>query len=627
MKRLALYVHHDPKGDVRDYILYCLKGLQEVVDDILFIVNGSITPQGRKDIEKLGIKILVRENQGFDWWAWKAGIEYYGYEKIAEYDELLLTNNTYYGPIYPFSEMWSEMDKRDCDFWGINRHRETDEYWIPEDKSSKMQEHIQSYWLVFRKRILISDAFKNYWLNLRPHNSFKEMVGYGETKLTKYFENQGYKSDTYMNHHKYDTLINSNPCFLSAHQVIKDKSPILKRKYLYDDYFNNIDLSNHSNLGPKSILKFLQLHKLYDINLIWDDLLSFVPMSVINTRLHLNYILPTNLSHNNKTSAKTAIIFYIYSEDLIDYCYNYAKNIPENIDIFIINTTDAVQQFCKKKFNTLSNKIEYRLQQNRGRDNAALLITCKDVIENYEYLCFVHSKKSPHFENTIRGEFFRDHNFLSLLYNNDYIKNIIEIFDKNKRLGILCPLIPNTSNYACLIFDKWTCNWNNAKNFIKNKLKLDIPLDKDVMGPFGNMFWCRTAALKTLSAYPWRFEDFPEEPLTASDGLLTHTIERITSSLAQYDGYYTAWVSPDFYAEAYLNNFYYKYRNTQNLQINNISLRSFKDAFHHTKNKIRYWRYKLLSKITLGNMRKHYKRKKKELKERIRQVRRFLKRK
>lgn len=56
-----------------------------------------------------------------------------------------------------------------------------------------------------------------------------------------------------------------------------------------------------------------------------------------------------------------------------------------------------------------------------------------------------------------------------------------------------------------------------------------------------------------------------------------------------------------------------------------LNASTVKDAFNFTKNKIRYWRYKLLSKITLGNMRKHYKSKKKDLKKRLKQVKAFLK--
>ncbi|MDO5387015.1 MAG: glycosyltransferase, partial [Pseudomonadota bacterium] len=50
-----------------------------------------------------------------------------------------------------------------------------------------------------------------------------------------------------------------------------------------------------------------------------------------------------------------------------------------------------------------------------------------------------------------------------------------------------------------------------------------------------------------------------------------------------------------------------------------------KDIGNYTKNKIRYWRYRLLSKITFGKKRKKYKQKRKELKVRLKQVRAFLK--
>ena len=39
----------------------------------------------------------------------------------------------------------------------------------------------------------------------------------------------------------------------------------------------------------------------------------------------------------------------------------------------------------------------------------------------------------------------------------------------------------------------------------------------------------------------------------------------------------------------------------------------------------RYWRYKILSKITFGKTRKKYKEKRKELKQKLKQVRRFRK--
>lgn len=636
MKRLAIYVHHNPQGLVGDYILYCIKGLQEVVNEILFVVNGSISSDGRKKLEELGVDILVRENKGFDWSGWKAGIEYYGYNKISQYDELLLTNNTYYGPIYPFSEMWKEMDKRDCDFWGINKHRETDFYWLPDNPNSKMLEHIQSYWLVFKKRILASKDFKNYWENVPVHQNFSEMVGLGETKLTDYFVSHGFKADTYMNFEKYDKLLAFDPCFMTKEQVIKDRCPIAKRKYFHGIDYNNYETQHFCNDGPKELLNFLDNTKVYDTALIWKDLLANNLLSDINRRLHLNYILSSTLKPHKQSDKKVAVIMYIYPIDLIEYCFEYAQNIPDWIDIVIVNTDEKVQQKCKEVFAQLSNKVDFRLQENRGRDNTALLVTCKDIIKEYDYLCFVHSKKSPYFSNQITGEFFRDHNFKSLLFSKNYIENIVHTFINNPFLGILSPLIPNTSVLQSIMLDRWSVNYKNTEDFLTNKMHVKITLDKDIMGPFGGMFWCRTKALKTLSSYPWNFNDFPKEPLSKSDGLLTHTIERSFSLLAQYDGFYTAWTAPDCYAEVYLNNMFNKYINAisqipiqyhsqQISQVTNMDILS--NIANYSQNRFNYYRCKLLANLTFGKMRKHYKNKKKKLKAKIKEVRRLLKEK
>ena len=64
----------------------------------------------------------------------------------------------------------------------------------------------------------------------------------------------------------------------------------------------------------------------------------------------------------------------------------------------------------------------------------------------------------------------------------------------------------------------------------------------------------------------------------------------------------------------------------KNLNTNNAMVLTFvRETANYFKNKIRYWRYHLLSKITFGKKRKKYKQKRKELKARLKQVRAFLK--
>ena len=625
-KKIAIYAHCNMiTKHVEDYVLYCLKGLQNVVDEILFVMNGEVDLESIQKIQKIGIDVLVRDNKDYDFGAWKAGIEYLGYDNLKLYEELLLTNGSFYGPIYPFSEMWTEMNKRECDFWGINRHPDINLYAIPNDRNTRYDEHIQSYWLVFRKKILISEDFKNFWNNLKNLDSFPKAMGYGEFKLTKYFEKLGYKSDTYMNFDKYSHLIERNPTFLTDKQVIEDRCPIIKRKYFCG--LKDLILKYCNDTGPKNLLEFLNKEKIYDINLIWDDLLEKHNLSQLNDSLHLNFILPESVRKTTLMGkSKSAVIFYIYPIDLIEYCYQYAKNIPEDMDVFVVNTAMEVQKECKKYFSKLPNKVEFRLQKNRGRDNTALFITCKDLVEKYNYICFLHAKKSPYFNSEITSDDFRNHCFNSLLISKNYIYNIISAFDENPRLGILGPIQMNTGR-ICIIGKEWTKNYEESKKFLKKHLNIEKELDPHVVFPIGGMYWFRTEALKKLFAYQWKFEDFPEEPLPQSDGLLTHVLERVIGIFAQQEGYYTTWVLSDKYAENYLNNFYCKYRNSksENFQLQEFHNKTLLDSSKYTQNKIQYYRYWILSKITFGKMRKHYKKKRKELKSKIKQVKQFLK--
>lgn len=82
--------------------------------------------------------------------------------------------------------------------------------------------------------------------------------------------------------------------------------------------------------------------------------------------------------------------------------------------------------------------------------------------------------------------------------------------------------------------------------------------------------------------------------------------------------WYYARMTP-FYEEILYRNLKVKIEPPQ------IDFSPIKAALSLTTDKIKYWRYKLLSKITFGKKRKKYKRKRKELKDRLKMAKNFLK--
>ena len=73
-----------------------------------------------------------------------------------------------------------------------------------------------------------------------------------------------------------------------------------------------------------------------------------------------------------------------------------------------------------------------------------------------------------------------------------------------------------------------------------------------------------------------------------------------------------------FYEEILLRMMQY---NLGQINQNNTIIKS---AFHYSRDKLKYWRYKLLSKITWGKKRKKYKQKRKALKSQLKQIKSFL---
>ena len=122
INRLVIYFFYDADGIVDRYVPYMLEDIVKNCSELFVVCNGKLTPEGRAVFQKLTPNILVRENKGFDVWAYKKALEQYGWDKISEFDEIIMMNSTIMGPIYPLSEMFKEMNQRDLDFWGITKY-------------------------------------------------------------------------------------------------------------------------------------------------------------------------------------------------------------------------------------------------------------------------------------------------------------------------------------------------------------------------------------------------------------------------------------------------------------------------------------------------------------------------
>lgn len=571
VKRKGIYFFYDKDGIVDQYVPYMLERVHEVVDEILIICNGQLNLKGQKVLEKYG-EVLVRENKGYDVWAYKEALYHIGWEQLEKYDEILLMNSTIMGPVFPLDQTFKQMSNLDVDFWGITKYFKIDYDPFKCSKYGYLPDHIQSHFIVCRKSLVQSDHFHEYWDKMPMINSYEEAIGKHEAIFTKHFEDLGFKWDVSVDT-EYLREYSGYPLLMCPTKIMKEKQcPIFKKR----SFFHNTADYLRNTLGQQTteLYDYLKNETNYDVNMIWETILRNSHQCDIQKNMNLTYILPTNESNISKKEkqnhTKVALVMHIYFLDLIEEMINYASFMPLGVDIYI--TTDnekkriEIKKFAMKKLN---NKVEVRLVQNRGRDVSSLLVGVKDVIMNYDIACFVHDKKTTQVEPGTVGTSFAYKCLENIVSNENYVKNIIRTFEENPKLGLLSPPEPNHNAFFQTIGNEWGPNYEVTKNLAK-KLELKIPMspDKQPIAPFGTMFWFRTKAMDRLYSQNWEYEDFPEEP-NGFDGTILHAIERIYPFVVQEEGYYPAICMTDKFAAIEYGNLRYYVRSYNKILLSN----------------------------------------------------------
>lgn len=562
-KRLGIFFFYDQDGIVDSYISYLLDGLKTCFEKLIVVCNGVLSVEGRALFEKYSEDVIVRENKGFDVGAYKAAFAYVGWDRLKDYDEVIIFNHTIMGPVFPFEEMFSEMDKRDVDFWGITKYGQESFDPFGYSPYGYLPEHIQSHFLVFRKSLVGSYDFKVYWDSMPEIKSYNDSIGLFESLFTKYFCEKGFAWDVYVNTDEYKG-ITTFPLMNYARELLKQKRcPIFKRRMFFQSY--DYVLGNTMGQAAVELMRFLENETEYPTDLIWDNLLRTCHQTDLVRTLHLNYILPTEQHSERANKAvsdkKIALIMHLYFPDLIHDSFQYASMMPENADVYVTTNSEEKKKEIEEVFRMGQfHHCEVRIIENRGRDVSSLLVGVKDIIMNYDIVCFVHDKKTAQIVPGSVGEGFAYKCYKNTLYSRDFVYNVIDTFENNPRLGILSPPMPNHADYFPLLCNEWGPNFQNAKE-LAEKLGIKVPMarEKEVVAPYGTFFWFRPVALKKLFAHDWQYDEFPPEP-NNTDGTILHAIERLYPLAVQAEGYYPGVLMADKMAAIEYSNLLYYVR-------------------------------------------------------------------
>jgi len=200
MKRLGIFFFYEKNGDVDDFITYYLADLNKNLTELVVVCNGKLSEQGRAAFSQFTDNIIVRENKGLDVWAYKTALDSYGWAKLSEFDEIVMTNSTLMGPVRPLKEMFDAMwENQDLDFWGLSiHHGAKSNPFKGKHLYNYLPVHIQSHFIVYRQRFVQNPELQAYWDNMPMIESYTDSVQRYEAVFTKQFEDKGFKWDVYV---------------------------------------------------------------------------------------------------------------------------------------------------------------------------------------------------------------------------------------------------------------------------------------------------------------------------------------------------------------------------------------------------------------------------------------------
>jgi len=201
MRRICLFAGYDKGHKIHDYVVYMIKKLSKI-SEIYYMADCAIPPDELFKIAPYTQMFYTREHSLKDFGSWHYLINRLGWERIGEYDELILCNDSVYGPLFDLPAIFKQMEVRGYDFWSM-----TSDY--------AYNYHLHRYFMVFNQTITRHKTFQNFWKSVPMSYSVKNC----ELALTPLLLNEGFVCNSYIHNYKQKDILQS------PNKILRDVYP------------------------------------------------------------------------------------------------------------------------------------------------------------------------------------------------------------------------------------------------------------------------------------------------------------------------------------------------------------------------------------------------------------------
>ena len=151
------------------------------ISDVYYLADNIVMPEYIEKITPYVKGAYGYKHGKYDFGSWQELINIISWEKLSEYDELILTNDSVFGPLYNFKDFIERIEKdKEWDVCGINAAYDFHTW------------HLSSYFLIFRKNSFLSDTFKEHINSVKKEDNVKKVIEKYEIGLSRKMTEAGF---------------------------------------------------------------------------------------------------------------------------------------------------------------------------------------------------------------------------------------------------------------------------------------------------------------------------------------------------------------------------------------------------------------------------------------------------
>ena len=177
-RNLCLYAHFDANGKISDYVRHQCMEFEKNDFDVVIISTSSLLNTSDIDNTLPDVRgIIHRRNIGYDFVSWRVALDCL--QDIQEYDSLLLTNDSIFGPFSSLKTIFDRINSSSAQVNGLT------------DNWEKCY-HLQSYFLHFKNPVFHSRIFRDFWDGVRIRADKEVIIISYEVGLSQHLLKHGF---------------------------------------------------------------------------------------------------------------------------------------------------------------------------------------------------------------------------------------------------------------------------------------------------------------------------------------------------------------------------------------------------------------------------------------------------